>query len=316
MKHKTRTSLAALFVAAALVVLILNYTSPTGTRTFSNIGLRTAVPVCSTQITIPQVGVSYQKPDSIIIQFSVRAPSPHAAPACSIFASGCYGSMLSADRSPYSCIFRADSGTSYHAVGRPYAAYDFLWLKVKLVAGDTGVVNATCKYLGDLVLSTIDFTAATSCTVRLTVPDTMHVAPVGRETIVSMPAHRETLVTMPVRPETVVISHAYPESIAVNITPVFAQRNIGKNCTLDANTDFYLMNSNSPGNVWLPRATVRQRPIYLISTATAVAGTLNCQAGDSLANNTTSTNCFTHAGCGAILFSNGVNKWCFVKESL
>ena len=316
MRNKTIASLAALFATITLVVLALNYTSPVGTRTFSNIGLRTAVPVCSTQITIPQVGVSYEKPDSIVFQFSIRAPSPHAAPACSIYASGCYGSPLSADRSPWMPLFRADSGTSYHAVGRPFAAYDFLWVKVKLVQGDTEVLNATCKYLGDLVLSTIAFNPTTVCTVRLSIPDTIHTAPVKPETIHTMPVYPETIINVPVRRETIAISHAYPETITVNTVPVFAQRTIGKNCTLDANTDFYLMNSSGPGNVWLPRATIRSRPIYLISTTSAVTGTLNCQAGDSLANNATSMNCFTHPGCGAILFSNGVNKWCFVKESL
>jgi hypothetical protein len=315
-RFKIRKSLAALFVAAALVVLALNYTSPVGTRTFSSIGLRTAVPVCSTQITIPQVGVSYEKPDSIVVQLSIRAPSPHAAPACSVFASGCYGSPFSADRSPWAALFRADSGLSYHSIGRPYAAYDYLWLKVRLVSGDTGVLNATCKYLGDLVLSTIAFNPTTVCTVHLAIPDTIHTAPVRPETIHTMPVMRETIVSVPVRPETIVISHAYPETISVNTTPTFAQRTIGKNCTLDANTDFYLMHSTAPGGVWLPRASVRTRPIYLFTDVAAFTGNLACQVGDSFANGTTTTAFFTHPGCGAILFSNGVNKWCFVKESL
>jgi hypothetical protein len=308
--------LAGLFVALCLVVVSLDYTSPIGTRVFATTGLRTSAPVCSTQVTIPLVGTSYTKPDSIIFQWSIRAPSPHPAPACSVFACGCYGSAISNDRTPWTPVFRADSGTSFHYLGRPYAAFDFLWLKVKLVAGDTGVLEATGKYLGDLVLSTISFSPTTVCTVRLSIPDTIHTAPVKPETIHTMPVRPETIINVPVRPETIAISHAYPETITVNTVPVFAQRTIGKNCTLDANTDFYLMNSNAPGNVWLPRATVRSRPIYLISTSSAVTGSLNCQAGDSLANNTTSTNCFTRPGCGAILFSNGVNKWCFVKESL
>ena len=84
MKHKKEASLAALFVAGCVALLLLNYSSPVATRTLSNIGLRTGNPACSTMVTLPLVGAAYLKPDSIIFQMSVRAPAPHAAPSCSV----------------------------------------------------------------------------------------------------------------------------------------------------------------------------------------------------------------------------------------
>jgi hypothetical protein len=154
MKHRTRTSLAALFVAVTLVALALNYSSPTATRTISSKGLYTFAPSCSTMITLPLVGTSYTKPDSIIFQISVRAPLLHAAPLCSVFGRGTYGSYITTDWTPWTFMFAVDSGASWREVGRPWAAFDFVWLKFKLSGSDTCVLNATLKYLGELAQAT------------------------------------------------------------------------------------------------------------------------------------------------------------------
>jgi hypothetical protein len=256
MKHKRIASLTALFVAATLVVLSLNYSSPTATRTINSKGLHLLAPSCSTMITLPLVGVSYTKPDSIIFQVSVRAPSPHAAPSCSVFGRGTYGSFITTDWTPWTFMFAVDSGNSWNEVGRPWSSYDFLWLKFKLSGSDTAVVNATLKYLGDLA-----------------------------------------------------------QSGTVTYAPPFLERTIAVPCTLDNNTDFYLIHSTKPGVCWLPLASKRSRPIFIfcdVLPLTPIA--LACQSGDSMACGTTSASgAFTHAGDGRIAVSDGTRKWCFTS---
>lgn len=181
MKRKTITSLAALFVAATLVVVALNYTSPVASRIVSGKALRTAAPSCSTITTLPYVGASYARPDSFIIQLSLRAPSPHAAPSCSVFGRGTYGSYLTTDWTPWAFIFKADSGSSWHEVGRPWSGFDFVWLKFKLFGSDTCVVNATCKYLGEVNTAHTEVLESVYTTVHY---DT---------TVVRMPWHERTI---------------------------------------------------------------------------------------------------------------------------
>jgi hypothetical protein len=314
MKYKTIASLAALFVAGCVALLLLNYSSPTGTRTLSSVGLRTGNPSCSTMVTIPLVGSAYLKPDSIIFQMSVRAPAPHPAPSCSVFARGTYGSYITTDWTPWAFIRKVDSGATWFEIGRPYASFDFLWLKVKLAAGDTAVVNLTCKYLGEIpmpesLLASIDVKTAVHETITVTPPFPETLYNVGPETIYTLPAARETIV----------VYKGYQDTIHVNVLPTWSHRTINTACTLDNTTDFYTLHptAGGPPTIWLPRAVNRSRPIYIAcDTNPIVTINLNCQAGDSFFNKATSVLGFARAGSARVVYGNNAHKWAFVRDSL
>lgn len=153
MRHNTlRSTMAGLFVAITLVLLSLNYTSPTAQRTFSPraLGL-VGFTACSTQVTMPLVGPSYSKPDSMILSTFLWSTGTHSAPKCSIFFRGAYGSVWNTGEwGPWTFQFVADSGVEFNEIGRPWASYDFLWVKVKSFGPDSMVFSMTSKFIGNI----------------------------------------------------------------------------------------------------------------------------------------------------------------------
>ncbi len=164
-------------MAACLVLISLNYTSPLSVKTFTAKALKTGTASCSTVVTMPTVGASLAKPDSIMFENILHAKTGSAAPSCSVFIRGTFGTTYGVEWPAWQWAFNVDSGISFTEIGRPWGAYDYLYLKVKMYAGDSCTITQMPKYLGGITLSVISNTPAwTSRNVNPTTPCTLNVS--------------------------------------------------------------------------------------------------------------------------------------------